>query len=206
MKFKYLILFFLILSSTLFANKKIVINLSTQKAYAMKNNRIIFSGRISSGKPSRATPRGSFRILEKHRRHSSNLWPKRANGKRGGAKMPYMMRLTHTGYAMHQGYVPNYPASHGCVRLQLSFAKKMFRWARVGTKVNIIGYTPKPYASKSKRKIRKRSKRKFKKYTKKTRHYRTKRYKRKINRRKHYVKTNRRYKKRKFIRRSKRRG
>ncbi|MCK5855267.1 MAG: L,D-transpeptidase family protein [Sulfurovaceae bacterium] len=232
MRFKYLILIFLLMNTTLVASKKIVINLSTQRAYAMKNNKVIFSGRISSGTPNRATPRGSFKILEKKRRHYSNLWPKKANGKQGGAPMPYMMRLTYTGYALHQGYVPNYPASHGCVRLQKSFAKKMFRWAKVGTKVKIVGHTPsKRYSSKKKKKrklkryskkrdkakrkikrkkISKRSKRKLKRYSKKRykakrqRYKKVKRYKkRKSNKRKHYVKIQKKYKKRKKNRRSK---
>ena len=216
MKFKYLILIFLLIHSSLFASKKILINLSSQRAYAMQNNKIIFSGRISSGKPGRATPRGSFRILEKRKRHRSNLWPKRANGKRGGAKMPYMMRLTYTGYALHQGYVPNYPASHGCVRLQRNFAKKIFRWAKVGTKVKIVGYTPKPYISKTKRKSKRYTKRKkknkyrrnlkSKKYAKKRYKNKKRRYKSKVKKRKRYVKVQKKYKKKKSRRRSKRKS
>jgi len=39
--------------------------------------------------------------------------------------MPYMERLTWGGVAMHAGNLPGYPASHGCVRLPLEFAKKL---------------------------------------------------------------------------------
>jgi len=56
--------------------------------------------------------------------------------------MHYMLRLTDYGVAMHLGYVPNYPASHGCIRMENGFAQKMFRWAPVGTRVVIKGSPP----------------------------------------------------------------
>ncbi|OZA42887.1 MAG: hypothetical protein B7X80_09910 [Sulfurovum sp. 17-42-90] len=65
----------------------------------------------------------------------SNLWPK----PKGGAVMPYMLRLNNDGIAMHLGAVPNRPASHGCIRLSNGFAQKMFAWARVGTTVVVEG-------------------------------------------------------------------
>jgi len=125
----------LISTLALSTEKEIVIDLNIQKAYALENGHIVFQGRISSGKKGRETPNGIFKIMEKMRYHKSNLWPK----PNGGAKMPYMMRLTDSGIAMHLGHVPNRPASHGCVRLKNGFAQKMFRWAKVGTKVVIEG-------------------------------------------------------------------
>lgn len=125
-------------SSILFAYdtyKEVLIDLSNQRAYATEDGLVIFEGRISSGKPGRETPRGEFTIIQKKRHHKSNLWPK----PNGGAKMPYMMRLTNSGIAMHLGYVPNKPASHGCIRLENGFAQKMYRWARVGTDVYVVG-------------------------------------------------------------------
>lgn len=125
-------------SSTLFAYdtyKEIVVDLSEQKAYAIEEGYVVFEGRISSGKLGRETPIGEFEIIQKKRHHTSNLWPK----PKGGAKMPFMMRLTNTGIAMHLGYVPNKPASHGCIRLTDGFAQKMYRWASVGTSVYIEG-------------------------------------------------------------------
>jgi lipoprotein-anchoring transpeptidase ErfK/SrfK len=41
--------------------------------------------------------------------------------------MPYMQRITWGGVALHAGYVPGYPASHGCIRLPRSFAKKLYK-------------------------------------------------------------------------------
>jgi hypothetical protein len=142
MRFYILVATFLLVSSYLHASKKIVINLSEQKAYAMENDKVVFQGEISSGKKGRETPNGRFKIMEKKKKHVSNLWPKNKNGTRGGAKMPFMMRLTNTGYSMHLGYTPKYAASHGCIRLKNGFAQKMYRWASVGTPVKIKGKAP----------------------------------------------------------------
>ena len=51
-----------------------------------------------------------------------------------GAKMPFYLRFTG-GYGLHAGYVPNYPASHGCVRLPRVMAEHFFHNAQVGTPV-----------------------------------------------------------------------
>ncbi|MBD3789869.1 MAG: L,D-transpeptidase family protein [Campylobacterales bacterium] len=131
----FIILSVLIQTIMLWANKEIIIDLSSQHAYALEDGNIVFDGRISSGKKGLETPNGSFRILEKQRDYVSNLWPK----PNGGAKMPYMMRLSNDGIAMHLGYVPHWPDSHGCIRLQNGFAQKMYTWAQIGTPVVIDG-------------------------------------------------------------------
>jgi lipoprotein-anchoring transpeptidase ErfK/SrfK len=130
-----MIFMILMTSSTLFAYKEVVVDLSEQRAYAIEDGYIVFEGRISSGKFGRETPNGEFSIIQKKRYHKSNLWPK----PNGGAKMNYMMRLTNSGIAMHLGYVPDRPASHGCIRLKNGFAQKMYRWASVGTPVYVEG-------------------------------------------------------------------
>lgn len=121
------------------AQRHIVVNLTFQKAMAYENGELLFSGRISTGTPKRATPTGTFRVLEKDIDHVSSSWPK----PNGGAKMHYMLRLTNYGIAMHLGYVPNYPASHGCIRLENGFAQRMYSWARVGIPVYVRGHAPK---------------------------------------------------------------
>ena len=126
---------FIFTSTALFAYKEIVVDLSEQMAYAIEDGYVVFEGRISSGKKGRETPNGEFQIIQKKRKHKSNLWPK----PNGGAKMPYMMRLTNSGIAMHLGNVPNRPASHGCIRLKNGFAQKVYKWARVGTYVYVEG-------------------------------------------------------------------
>ena len=159
--------FFILLSLltlTLYSNKyrgnytikRIVIDLKHQRIYAKENGRIIFSGSISSGTRKHRTPTGNYRILERDRYHSSSKYPKPY----GGAKMPYMLRLTNSGIAIHQGYLPGYPASHGCIRVSKRTAQKLWRWSSIGTQVSIVrGYTR--VASKKKKYIRKYKKQKI---------------------------------------------
>jgi lipoprotein-anchoring transpeptidase ErfK/SrfK len=131
------VLFVLVLGQ-LHAEKYILVDLDMQKAYAFEDGDVVLEGRISTGKRGHRTPTGYFRILEKKRHHKSNLWP-RPNG---GAKMNYMLRLTNSGIAMHLGPVPNRPASHGCIRMKNGFAQRLWKWADVGTEVEISGYPP----------------------------------------------------------------
>jgi lipoprotein-anchoring transpeptidase ErfK/SrfK len=51
-----------------------------------------------------------------------------------GARMPYCMHF-NGGYAMHEGYVPPYAASHGCIRLPKGMAAHFFNAAPEGTPV-----------------------------------------------------------------------
>jgi lipoprotein-anchoring transpeptidase ErfK/SrfK len=120
------------------ADKYILIDLDTQTAFAYENNEIIMSGQVSTGKAGHRTPTGYYRILEKKRHHRSNSWPKPG----GGAKMDYMLRLTNSGIAMHLGPVRTMPVSHGCIRMKNGFAQRLWKWADVGTEVEISGYPP----------------------------------------------------------------
>ena len=133
------ILFAMLLSAlSLHAGKQIVVDLSKQEAYAYEDGRLLFSGWISTGKPGHRTPTGRFRVLEKDIDHVSSRYPE----PNGGAEMHYMLRVTGYGVAMHLGYVPNYPASHGCIRMENGFAQKMYYWADVGTPILIKGTPP----------------------------------------------------------------
>jgi hypothetical protein len=51
--------------------------------------------------------------------------------------MPYMQRLTWDGIALHAGNLPGYPASHGCVRLPMGFAKNLYGVTQLGLTVVI---------------------------------------------------------------------
>lgn len=124
--------------NTAYAGKSIVVDLSTQTATAYENGVPVFSGQVSTGTAKRPTPTGSFRVLEKDVDHVSSSWPK----PNGGAKMHYMLRVTGYGIAMHLGFVPNYPASHGCIRMQNGFAQRMYNWAHVGVPIRIVGHAP----------------------------------------------------------------
>ena len=146
----------LIIFTTLLAfsgNKKIIVDLTKQEAYAYEGKTLVYKGWISSGRKEFSTPTGRYRVLAKEEEHISNEWPNKIDpktGKRGGAKMPYMLRLTWSGIAMHLGYTPNRAASHGCVRLTKGFAKTLFNWADLGTRVVIKGKAPRRVARRGK--------------------------------------------------------
>ena len=181
-KFLIYISIFILVTSTLwgYSNKRIVVDISKQMAYAYEGNRLIYSGWVSTGRKKFKTPTGNFNILKKEKLHISNEWPKPD----GGAKMPYMLRLTWSGVALHSGYTPNRPASHGCVRVNKTFAKKLYKWARVGTKVTIKGKLP--------RRVTRKKGTIFIAYNKNIKTYKNKNIKiAKIKRKKYYSKRNR---------------
>ena len=89
---------------------------------------------VSTGRPGHTTPTGSFEILQKRREHYSNLY--------NNAPMPFMQRLTWDGIALHAGQIPGRPASHGCVRLPLEFARLLFGATQMGGRVHIIDASP----------------------------------------------------------------
>jgi hypothetical protein len=139
MRRSFTILFVWLFSAlSLHAGKQIVVDLTKQEAYAYEDGRLLFSGWISTGKPGHRTPTGRYRVLEKDIDHVSSRYPE----PNGGAEMHYMLRVTGYGVAMHLGYVPNYPASHGCIRMENGFAQKMYHWADVGTPILIKGTPP----------------------------------------------------------------
>src|SRR5258705_2851236 len=82
---------------------------------------------ISTGTRGHPTPMGVFSIIQKHKFHRSNIY--------SGAPMPYMQRITWSGVAMHAGVLPGYPASHGCIRMPMAFAVKMWNWTKMGARV-----------------------------------------------------------------------
>ncbi len=113
-----------------------VVSLDAQKLDIYRGITHVASAKISSGMPGFDTRMGVFSILEKKRRHHSNLY--------SGAPMPFMQRLTRSGTALHAGAIPGYPASHGCVRLPYSFAPKLFEMTSVGQTVAVTRSRPVP--------------------------------------------------------------
>ena len=104
---------------------RIVVSLDQQMAYLYRGDELVAVTTVSSGKPGKDTPPGIFPILEKKRMHHSRKYD--------NAPMPFMQRLTWDGVALHAGNLPGYPASHGCVRLPLAFAERLFTTTGIGS-------------------------------------------------------------------------
>ncbi len=107
----------------------IVISLPDQQLYVFRNGVRIGRSTVSTGTKGHKTPTGVFTILQRKVDHESSIYK--------GAKMPHMQRLTWDGVAIHAGRLPGYPASHGCVRLPVDFAEKLYSVTSIGTTVII---------------------------------------------------------------------
>ncbi len=134
-----------------------VIYLREQKIYFYKSNQLAGTSPISSGREGMATVAGNFSVMEKDRDHASSLFGDYVSRdgtvlKRGidvrkdsrppgaifdAARMPYFMRITGA-IGMHEGYLPGYPASHGCIRLPHKMAEIFYRESSVGTPVKVV--------------------------------------------------------------------
>jgi hypothetical protein len=90
----------------------------------------ILQAPISTGSTGYETPAGIFSIVQKKEVHESNLYE--------DGKMPFMQRITWTGIALHAGALPGHPASHGCVRMPLPFAERLFPMTDLGMRVIVV--------------------------------------------------------------------
>ena len=139
---------------------RVEIDLQDQVALLLRGRGIVLESPISSGRYGHLTQTGSFKVLEKEINHHSSIYGKivDANGRtivsdadvdmkvpQGGkfvpAPMRYFMRF-HEADGMHAGYLPGYPASHGCVRMPEQLAIAFYRAVDVGTPVTVFGRTP----------------------------------------------------------------
>ena len=134
----------------------IKIHLGRQRAYFFKSGQLVGVSVISTGREGYGTKVGNFHIIQKDRDHKSSIYgdyidaqgnvvkkdidntkdPKPPGALFDGAKMPFFMRITG-GIGMHQGFLPGYPASHGCIRMPGFMAEAFFRSVSLGTPVSV---------------------------------------------------------------------
>ena len=107
---------------------RVEISLAMQSVALVRDGKPIYHARCSTGRSGYSTKRGEFVITNKERNHRSTIYH---------VEMPYFMRLSCLDFGMHAGYVPNYPASHGCIRLPEDTARKFFSEIPVGTLVTV---------------------------------------------------------------------
>jgi lipoprotein-anchoring transpeptidase ErfK/SrfK len=107
----------------------IAVSIEQQKVRVYDANGLFAESPVSTGMKGHSTPMGVFSVIQKNKMHRSNIY--------SGAPMPYMQRITWSGIALHAGVLPGYPASHGCIRMPMPFAVKMWNWTRMGARVVI---------------------------------------------------------------------
>ena len=110
---------------------KVVIDLLTQRFYVYRGDRLVGMSTISSGKKGDETPLGFWKVFRKQVKGYSRKYD--------NAPMPYMQMYDEKGIAFHAGANPGYPASHGCVRLPLKFAERLYGMTKIGTEVIVEG-------------------------------------------------------------------
>ncbi|MCP5551007.1 MAG: L,D-transpeptidase family protein [Akkermansiaceae bacterium] len=144
------------------SNARIEIDLGDQRARIFKTgggrDQLMIETQISTGRQGHDTPDGDFKVMEKSMTKKSNLYgvwvdggdgsllvkdgdsrnhPGNAGAEFQGTPMPYWMRVTPGGVGMHVGYVPSYPASHGCIRVPKQVQPLIYEKVKVGTPVHI---------------------------------------------------------------------
>ena len=110
---------------------RIVIDRLTQMAYVYRADTLVVAAHVSTAKQGHITPLGQWSILEKRPFYRSKKYD--------NAPMPFMQRIDSYGIALHGGANPGFPASHGCIRLPMKFAQKLYGVTKIGTKVVIEG-------------------------------------------------------------------
>jgi lipoprotein-anchoring transpeptidase ErfK/SrfK len=134
----------------------ILVELAGQQARLYKGRYEVAASRISTGREGYHTPVGRFRVVRKDEDHRSSVYgyyadeddrpvednidvrkDRRPPGSHFvGASMPYFLEFA-PGYGLHAGYLPGFPASHGCVRMPYWKARQFYDAASVGTLVVI---------------------------------------------------------------------
>jgi len=92
------------------------------------------TGSISSGVPGHSTPTGHFAVLSKEQDKISSRYTNQLGMQ---AWMPYAIQF-HGNYFLHEGWLPGYADSHGCVRLDEDDARFLFERLRIGDKVDVV--------------------------------------------------------------------
>ena len=134
----------------------ITISLREQRAYFYKSGVLVGVSQLSTGREGLNTPYGHFSIIQKDQNHVSSLFgdyvdaagnvvkpnvditkdPKPPGTHFKGTPMPFFMRIV-SGTGLHAGYLPGYPASHGCIRMPEFMAENFCKSVSLGTPVTI---------------------------------------------------------------------
>jgi lipoprotein-anchoring transpeptidase ErfK/SrfK len=134
----------------------ITIDLSEQRLYYYKGNKLVAVSAVSTGAEGRETRTGHYKISKKDLHHVSsecgdyvnrqgeivvkNVVVREVSMPAGahfvGSPMPYYMMI-YPGVGMHTGFLPGVPDSHGCIRLPDRMAKTFFEVTPIGTPVTV---------------------------------------------------------------------
>jgi lipoprotein-anchoring transpeptidase ErfK/SrfK len=106
------------------------VDLKSQLLSVFRSGHEIGTAVILYGAQEKETPDGVFPVLAKIKDHRSATYD--------GAPMPYTLRLTGDGVAIHGSDVRSGAATHGCIGVPLPFAAKLFEQVSKGDQVVIV--------------------------------------------------------------------
>ena len=116
------------------APRSLTISLGKQTFVYHEAAQVVRTGSISSGTPGHATPTGQFRVLSKDRDKVSSRYTNQLGMQ---AWMPYAIQF-YGHYFLHEGWLPGYPDSHGCVRVGEKDARFLFERLKIGDPVAVV--------------------------------------------------------------------
>ncbi|NVZ08143.1 L,D-transpeptidase family protein [Allochromatium humboldtianum] len=114
--------------------RSLTISLGDQAFEYKEDESVVRSGPISSGKPGNPTPTGRFKVLSKDEHKVSSRYTNQLGMQ---AWMPYSIQF-YGHYFLHEGWLPGYPDSHGCVRVGEKDARFLFERLRIGDPVLVV--------------------------------------------------------------------
>ncbi len=117
------------------ANVKVKLSTGAQRVYVMEGNEVLLATPCSVGTASTPTPLGTFTIYSKVANR------RRISSPGAGYPMTFWMEFK-SAYGMHWGWVKPYPCTHGCVRLPIKSAQKIFSMVKTGTPLIIATSHP----------------------------------------------------------------
>ncbi|MEH6715801.1 L,D-transpeptidase family protein [Parasphingorhabdus flavimaris] len=104
----------------------VTVDLKAESISVFRGGYEIGAAVITFGDSLKPTPTGVFPITQKNKDHVSNIY---------GSPMPYMMRLTNDGIAIHASDVKWGWGTRGCIGVPLEFARLLFEQASLGDRV-----------------------------------------------------------------------
>jgi len=115
-------------------SRSLTIYLDSQTFEYQEDDKVVASGPVSSGSAEHPTPAGNFRVLSKIKDKRSGKY---TNYFDQNTPMPYSLQF-YGPYFVHEGWLPGYADSHGCVRLQYEDARLLYNRIKVGDPVRVV--------------------------------------------------------------------
>jgi lipoprotein-anchoring transpeptidase ErfK/SrfK len=107
----------------------VLVDLSAQTMSVFRAGHEIGTTVLLFGMQGKPTPDGELKVLEKSKDYWSHTYD---------AAMPYALRLTNDGVAIHGSEVEPGSATHGCLGVPVDFARRLFSVMNVGDEVMIL--------------------------------------------------------------------